>query len=239
MFAFASNERAMMDALLNGEDFHYATAKAAWGQRDNFCTCGMGLGVARELHEKGCLVKWWRQRAKMLLFSRLYGGGIKKVAELIRCTLREAEEFVEQFNENLPGVARYMERLVEEVQETGRLINLFGREYIIERRKAYKAVNYMVQGSSAEIMKRAIVRVARFLDQEYRGSYVIGTVHDELIAEIMREHHSMDLMRRVVRLMQADSDAIPNLTIPLPVGMKYTTTNWSHAKEVNVDKRAA
>jgi len=241
VFAFASREKAMMDALLRGEDFHLSTAGAAWGHRADFCTCGVDprwkRRSARELHKKTCLIKWWRQRAKMILFSRLYGGGIGKVAFLIRCSMEEAAEFVDQFNENLPGVKRYMDRLVEEVRETGMLINLFGREYEIDRQKAYKAVNYMVQGSSAEIMKRAVVRVDAMLRQDYAGSYVVGTVHDELISEIAEMHHSAQLMMKIIRLMQADSKRIPNLPIPLPVGMKYTQTDWSHAKEVSFLKR--
>jgi len=241
VFAFAANEKAMMDALLSGQDFHLSTAGAAWGHRDDFCTCGVDPRwknrLPRELHKKTCLIKWWRQRAKMILFSRLYGGGIGKVAFLIRCSMEEAAEFVDQFNANLPGVKRYMDRLVEEVRESGMLINLFGREYEIDRHKAYKAVNYMVQGSSAEIMKRSIVRVDNFLRADYSGSYVVGTVHDELISEIYEGHHSAQLMSKIIKLMQVDSHRIPNLQIPLPVGMKYTRTDWSHAKEVAFLKR--
>lgn len=241
VFAFAANEKAMMDALLSGQDFHLSTAGAAWGHRDDFCTCGVDPRwknrLPRELHKKTCLIKWWRQRAKMILFSRLYGGGIGKVAFLIRCSMEEAAEFVDQFNANLPGVKRYMDRLVEEVRESGMLINLFGREYEIDRHKAYKAVNYMVQGSSAEIMKRSIVRVDNFLRADYAGSYVVGTVHDELISEIYEGHHSAQLMSKIIKLMQVDSHRIPNLQIPLPVGMKYTRTDWSHAKEVAFLKR--
>jgi DNA polymerase I-like protein with 3'-5' exonuclease and polymerase domains len=242
VFAFGANEQAMMDALLSGEDFHLSTAGAAWGHRQDFCTCGVDPRwkhrTARELHKKDCLIKWWRQRAKMILFSRLYGGGIGKIAFLIRCSMEEAAEFVDQFNENLPGVKRFMDRTVQEVRETGTLINLFGREYDIDRQKAYKAVNYYVQGSSADIMKRAVVRVDEYLREEHPGSYVIGTVHDELLAEIHRDHHSAGLMSKVISLMQMDSKKVPNLPIPLPVGMKYTHTDWSHAKEVAILKRS-
>src|SRR5690606_20948048 len=113
VFAFVANEKSMKRALLSGSDFHLSTARAAWGHRDDFCTCGRWKEVEQELrrnksfavswdiekhkHKKGCLIKWWRQRAKMILFSRLYGGGIGKVAFLIRCSLEEAENFVNDF----------------------------------------------------------------------------------------------------------------------------------------------
>jgi DNA polymerase I-like protein with 3'-5' exonuclease and polymerase domains len=81
------------------------------------------------------------------------------------------------------------------------------------------------------------VRVDNFLRADYAGSYVVGTVHDELISEIYEGHHSAQLMSKIIKLMQVDSHRIPNLQIPLPVGMKYTRTDWSHAKEVAFLKR--
>ena len=242
-FAFVAKEKSMIEALLSGQDFHLSTAAAAWGHRKDFCTCGVDKHwrqkLPRELHKKGCLIKWWRQRAKMILFSRLYGGGQKKIAFLIRCTLEEAAEFIEDFNSNLPGVKEYMDDLVQEVRETGKLINLFGREYPIDREFAYKAVNYMIQGSCAEVMKRALVRIDRYLQTHYPKSHVIGSVHDEALQEIHRDDHSVFLMQKIVKIMQADSHYIPNLSVPLPVGMKITTTHWSAAKEVTFLKRAA
>ena len=256
VFAFIANEKAMIKALLGGHDFHLSTAKAAWGHRDDFCTCGRWAVTEKMLkkdpkfvinwdmekgkHDKGCLIKWWRQRAKMILFSRLYGGGIAKVAWLIRCSLGEAEEFVTDFNNNLPGVASYMSNLIEEVRETGKLVNLFGREYPIDSKFAYKAVNYQVQGSSAEVLKRALVRIDRLLRKEYPKSHLVGTVHDEIIAEIYKRDHSASLIREIIRLMQVDSKYIPNLPVPLPVGMKMTSSSWHEAKEVwFLNKKAA
>jgi DNA polymerase I-like protein with 3'-5' exonuclease and polymerase domains len=243
VFAFVANEKSMIKALLSGQDFHLSTAAAAWGHRKDFCTCGVDRHfkqkLPREVHKKGCLIKWWRQRAKMILFSRLYGGGQKKIAFLIRCSLAEASEFIDDFNENLPGVKRYMDELVQEVRETGRLVNLFGREYPIERDRAYKAVNYMIQGSCAEIMKRALVRIDNYLQTNYPMSHLIGSVHDEALQEIHQDDHSVQLMKRIIKIMQVDSTFVPNLTVPLPVGMKITANHWSAAREVTFLKRAA
>jgi DNA polymerase I-like protein with 3'-5' exonuclease and polymerase domains len=255
VFAFVAKEKAMMRALLSGSDFHLSTAQAAWGHRDDFCTCGRWKEVLQEIkrnnayiinwdleksrHKKGCLIKWWRQRAKMILFSRLYGGGIGKIAFLIRCSMMEAEEFVNDFNENLPGVRDYMNRVIDQVRDTGILTNLFGREYAIEKRFAYKAVNYMVQGSSAEILKRALVRIDKHLLANYDRSHLVGSVHDEGICEILLRDHSAALMRKIIQLMQMDSHYVPNLPVPLPVGMKLTSTSWNDAKEVYFLKRAA
>lgn len=270
VFAFVANEETMKRSLLSGSDFHMSTARTAWyeGNKKGFCTCGRWTEVEQEmrankqfvliwekekpLHKKGCPVTWWRQRAKSILFSRLYGGGIDKIAQLIRCSRRDAERFIEEFNENLPGVKEYMDDTIDGVRETGVLVNLFGREYPIEKSFAYKSVNYMVQGTSAEIMKRAIVRVDEHLhvnypgewtrdanrNREYLGSHVIGTVHDQLLAEIHPEDHSRRLMREIIHLMQVDSNKIPNLTVPLPVKMEWTNTSWPEAKEISVVERS-
>jgi DNA polymerase I-like protein with 3'-5' exonuclease and polymerase domains len=235
IFAFAAQEETMMKALLDGADFHLSTAFAAWGDRSDFCTCGQGNTAPRKVHTKACLLNWWRQRAKMILFSKLFGGGLAKIAELIRCPEAQAREFVRDFETRLPGVRRYMDNLVTQVRQDGILVNLFGREYPIESDRAYKAVNYMVQGSAAEIMKRGTVRVDRHLRAHYPGSCVVGTVHDEMIAEIKREHHSRQLMREMIALMQEDSHYVPNLPVLLPVKMNWTHSNWHMAQEIDLD----
>jgi len=175
----------------------------------------------------------------MILFSKLFGGGLGKIAELIRCPEAQAREFVRDFETRLPGVRRYMDNLITQVRQDGILVNLFGREYPIEPDRAYKAVNYMVQGSAAEVMKRAAVRVDRHLRQYYPGSGTVGTVHDELIAEIKREHHSRQLMRETIELMQVDSHYVPNLPVLLPVKMNWTHSNWHMAQEIDVDGKTA
>jgi len=266
VFAFTANEESMKAALLSGSDFHLNTARSAWyeANKRDFCTCGRWKEVEQEIrrnkhfiliwdeekkkHKKGCLITWWRQRAKSLLFSRLYGGGIDKIAQLIRCTRKEAIRFISQFNENLPGVAEYMANTVQTCRDTGVLVNLFGREYQIDRSKAYKAVNYQIQGSSAEVMKRAIVRVNEHLttkypgewaedpdgNDEYLGSHVIATVHDSMLAEIHPDDHSKRLMREMIELMQVDSHVVPNLHVPLPVKMEWTNSSWPEAQEISL-----
>lgn len=217
IFAFVAKEPSMMDALLHGHDFHLSTAQAAWGDRPDF----------EELK------KWWRQRAKMILFSKLYGGGVGKIASLIRCSTEEAWQFLVDFDEKLPGVRRYMDDLIDSVTRTGMLTNLFGRQYPISRNKAYRAVNYMVQGSAAEVMKRALVRLDKLCKiPRWKHVRLVGTVHDEAILELPIKVDSPELRAEVIRLMQVDSHYVPNLPRPLPVSMKLTYTNWSEAKEV-------
>jgi DNA polymerase I-like protein with 3'-5' exonuclease and polymerase domains len=226
VFAFCAQEKAMIEALLSGHDFHFSTARAAWGDRDDFCTCGSGDLYDPKNHEN-CLSKWWRQRAKMILFSKFYGGGLDKIADLIRCSKKEARGFVEDFENQMPGVPQYMRRLVSEVSETGILINLFGREYRINPSFAYKSVNYMIQGSSADVLKRSLVRLDRLFRRHYPEAFLCGSVHDEVVIELPEEYHNELFMRQIIKEMQRDSRVVPGLKIPLPVTMAVADDHMS------------
>lgn len=215
IFAFQAQGDVMCKALLSGHDFHLSTAQAAWGDRDDF--------------EK--FKKWWRQRAKMILFSKFYGGGIDKIAELIRCSREEAEQFNSDFNQGMPEVLRYTKRLSNQVRRDGHLDNLFGRRYPIDPNLAYRSVNYMIQGSAAEVIKRAMIRIDRLTQKKYRRVRLVGTLHDELFIELPINHHSPDLVSDLKCAMQKDSKLV-GLPVPLPVTFKLVKTNWSEAEEL-------
>jgi DNA polymerase-1 len=211
IFAFQAQGEVMCRALLSGHDFHLSTAQAAWGQRDDF----------EEFK------KWWRQRAKMILFSKFYGGGIDKIAELIRCPREDAEQFNGDFENSMPEVPRYMRRLSNKVRREGELINLFGRRYPIDPNLAYRAVNYMIQGSAAEVIKRAMIR----LDKLHPRIRLVGTLHDELFLEFPKRLESKQLVTDMRGIMQKDSKIV-GLPVPLPVTFKRTESNWSEAEEI-------
>lgn len=213
IFAFQSGDSVMCEALLGGHDFHLSTAKAAWGDRKDF-----------EQYKK-----WWRQRAKMILFAKFYGGGIDKIAFLIRCMRSEASQFVQDFDQRLPGIPRYMKRLTNKVRREGILVNLFGREYPINPDLAYRAVNYMIQGTAAEVMKRAMIRI----DKIHKNLRLMGTLHDEVFLELPNRLHSKSLMIEIQSAAQEDS-ANCGLPVPFPIGFKMTKTNWSEAEEVEL-----
>jgi DNA polymerase-1 len=165
----------------------------------------------------------------MILFSKFYGGGLDKIAFLIRCDRKQAAEFVNDFDNRLPGVNRYIKRLSNKVRREGLLINLFGREYPIEPNFAYRGVNYMIQGSAAEVIKRAMIRIADI----HPKLRMMGQLHDELFLELPERLHSKSLMREIQSAAQADSSKC-GIPVPLPIGFKMTKTNWSEAKEVEL-----
>lgn len=178
-----------------------------------------------------------RNRSKNLQFCTVYGGGAKKVAEMIGdgCTKAEAEAFLARYNETFPGVAEFMDLTVREVRKTGRTTNAFGREYQIDREFAYLATNYRIQGTAADLIKRAMIRVDDFLaEPEYAGhAELLLQIHDELIVEGDERYDSEALMRGLVSCMQADWKLLRS-PVPFPVGMKVARERWSETMDVDL-----
>ncbi len=206
----------MMKALLDGRDFHSAVAQQIWGHT--------------ELYKSN--PDYIRKRAKLLMFCKLYGGGAKKVAYLTDSSVDDAKTFIDDFNEKLPGVSRFMNQMVNKASREGRIQNPFGRYYYIDPNFAYKAVNYLVQGSSADILKRSMIRIHNLFQERWKGCQILLTLHDELIMEIPKEYHSKQLMREIITEMQRDSAQV-KVPVPLPVGMKIAEKRWAFTKEID------
>lgn len=215
VFSFLAEEKAMMQALLAGRDFHGAVAEQVWGNHPEFHTNP----------------SYYRKRAKLLMFCKLYGGGVKKVAYLTDATEAEARQFVQDFDSRLPGVNLFMNRMVNRVRREGKILNPFGRTYYIDANFSYKAVNYLVQGTSADILKNAMIRIDKLFRKRWKGCHILLTLHDELVLEVPLEYHSKQLMREIIYEMQRDS-ALVSVPVPLPVGMKIAKHRWSDTKEI-------
>jgi len=259
IFAFLSGDAGMQKALLNGTDLHLYTARTAWSHLREFCTCKrwrrdiepalrknpdlvIKWDIEKQRHSKKCMIRFWRMRAKEIFFSRTYGGGNKmtgKIAFMMRKGLEAGKAFIADFDRRLPGIRTFIDRTIEEIEETGFTKNAFGREYHLDPKWAYKGVNYDVQGTAADILKRAMVRVDDLLQRDYPRSHLMGSIHDEFLIEVHHKDHSPELMRKILQAMQADSHLIPGLKVPLPVAMKITSTSWADARDVVFLKRAA
>jgi DNA polymerase-1 len=216
VFAFRAKDEKMIDLLLSGEDFHSGVAQIAWGDEPDF------------IENKS----YYRKRAKLLLFSLIYGGGVKKQAELLECPINDAAMFRAQFMDRLPGVRVHMDNVIRDTRSKGYLVNAFGRVYPIERDKAYKAVNYDVQGSSADMGRRAMINIERVCDRYGDKLNLLLFLHDEYMLEA---HQSLgpDVQREVISAMQQDHSFF-DCPVPFPVGMKVATDCWANAKEVEL-----
>lgn len=215
IFAFLAQDPTMMDALLSGKDFHKTNAEKVWGKMPDY----------RER------VGIYRKRAKGLFFGRLYGGGKKTAAETLECTMLEASEYIAQFESELPGVRAFIDKTSAKIESGEKLKNAFGRWYDIPRDYSYKGVNYMVQGTAADIAKRAMIRIQKALDDAKSGGSIILMLHDEFAIEVPRKNHSKELMRAIIRAMQADSKKL-GIPIKVPVDMDIVESRWSKAEKL-------
>lgn len=204
LFAHESGDRRVMDVMTSGRDLHNETCEALYGY----------------VEEKK------RVLAKIVNFGILYGMGKKTFAWKLKCSPEKIEELLELYYQNFPGVRDFQQRVISQVRSSGYVRNWANRRYHIDPRFAYKGVNYLCQGGAADILKRAMVRVGRFL----RGlkSNMIMTIHDEIVVEI---HHSERhfVPKAIAQIMMQN----PELSLPLKVSVEKAEPNFGHLVKVS------
>ena len=209
----------MMDTLLTGEDFHGLIAKIVWGHLPDF-------------KEK---YTYYRKCGKLIMFCTLYGGGIKKLATLIPCTIEKAEKFKEQHSRNIPGIPQFIYRTSNRVLREGFLTNPMGRHYKIDPNFTYRAVNYLIQGTAADILKEALNLTYDMLQKDWPESQILLSMHDEIMIELPIKYHCKRMMRQIVTCMQKAGEPV-GLPVLLPVGIKMCRKRWFRVKEIPLER---
>jgi DNA polymerase I-like protein with 3'-5' exonuclease and polymerase domains len=224
-FAFLSGEPRMQEQLLAGKDFHNAIAQISFGKKEDY-------------KERA---KYYRKLAKLIMFGKLYGGGVGtpekpgRMTKLLQMPFDEAKEFIDSWEKDFAEAKAFMKTMSREAERNGEAWNAFGRRYRLEKQWSYKVVNYLIQGGCADLLKMAMMRVDWMLTNRYDhpGLGLINTIHDELMIEVPYAVHSRRLMREIMWVMQMDSHRL-NVPVPLPVGMKIATKRWSHTQSVSI-----
>lgn len=163
VFCAYAGEGALLDAIREGRDMHTMTA-------DN-----IGL---RERQRPNGVVESKRQRGKVFNFSVVYGAGVRSIRKAFRVNSAEAKRMLQRYHDAYPEVGRLQARVQWRLEDTGYLKSALGRRYRLDPRDAYKGVNYLVQGTASEILKKACVRLHK------QGVPVVGVVHDEILAHV-------------------------------------------------------
>ena len=163
-----------------------------------------------------------RRSAKMINYGIIYGIGAFGLAQRLGIPQKEAKAFIEAYFEEYPGVRDYMEEAKSRARENGHVETLFGRRcYIPEinaklpTRRNYaerQAINAPIQGSAADIMKRAMIGVAGALAREKLETRMLLQVHDELVLEV--PDAELDTVRVLVREVM---EGAASLSVPLVV----------------------
>ena len=216
VLAHLSQDKSLLDAFLQDEDIHAATAAKLFGINASQLTPDM------------------RRLAKTVNFGVIYGMsdyGLEQATELSR---DEATQFIASYFAQHPGVEQYIETTKQKVRKTGYVQTLLGRRrYIPEinssdrqvREAAERmAINMPVQGTSADIIKVAMINLHREMTQRQLKSKMLLQVHDELVFEVPEAE--LEEMQKLVPQMM--STAL-KLSVPLKVDIK-SGQNWGELK---------
>lgn len=210
-----TGDEAMREAFQNGEDIHTATAARVFGVRPEEVTPEM------------------RSKAKTVNFGILYGISAYGLAQRIRISRTEAQELIDQYFRQFPGIRRYMEETIAFAREHGYVETLLGRRrYLrdINSRNATaraaaerNAINSRIQGTAADMIKIAMGRIhRRFVEEGFRSKMLLQ-IHDELLFDLHREEQET-VPPIVEELMRT---ALP-LSVPVVVELGIGE-NWLEA----------
>ncbi|WP_071431882.1 DNA polymerase I [Angelakisella massiliensis] len=215
VLAAIAEDKNMIDAFLAGEDIHTNTAAQVFDMPPLFITPLM------------------RSRAKAVNFGIVYGIGAFSLSKDIGVSVAEADQYIKNYLKTFSGVRDYMERTVEEAKEKGYVSTLFGRRRYLPELKSSNhnlrsfgqrvAMNMPIQGTAADIIKIAMVRVYQRLREEGLKAKLILQVHDELIVEAPEEEAS-----RAAEIVRDAMTHAVSLAVPMEVDLKIGK-DWAEA----------
>jgi DNA polymerase-1 len=216
VLAHLSKDPALIESFRQDLDIHAATARRVFGESST---------VPAEEQ---------RRRAKIINFSMIYGASAFSLARELETSNAEAQDFIDRYYEKHPKVREFLEAVVEQAKKTGYVSTLFGRrrqvpELQLKDKNAQQAgrriaLNTPIQGTAADLMKKAMIEVWRALREQGLGARTILQVHDELVFEVPDKETSP-----VEALVREKMENIFKLAVPLKVRLSWGI-NWAEAK---------
>ena len=215
LLAHISDDKAMINAFLSGEDFHAVTASNVFRVPLEEVTPAM------------------RSSAKAVNFGIVYGISAFSLAQDIHVMPKEAQAYIDAYFREYKGVHQYMADVVEKAKDDGYVTTLYGRRREIPELKNSKyavrqfgervALNMPIQGTAADIMKLAMIDVDRAMKKSGLKAKLVLQVHDELIVECPEEEAD-----QVSEILKNSMTGIASLSVPLLVEV-HAGRNWAEA----------
>lgn len=177
--------------------------------------------------------KTLRTSAKNSQFALAYGARLPRVADTLGLSQEEARTGYNAYCARFPRIYNFTKNMMREIESVGYVTTPFGRRLKTNPVKPFTASNYRVQGTAANIIKLAQIRVDAYLQKNYPDKmYLLLPIHDELIIEMKREllPKHKEILKDIRRIMIT----MPEIKIPLDVEIKMTTYTWYQAKEIKV-----
>ena len=216
ILASIANVEALKQAFKDGKDIHSKTASDIFGVPIDMVTKSM------------------RRIAKAVNFGIVYGISGFGLSENIGVSTKEAKEFINNYLETYPGIKNYMDDTIAKAKEVGYVRTLFNRKRIIPElnNKNYMirsageriALNTPIQGTSADIIKKAMIEIDKKFKENNIKSKMILQVHDELIFDTLKEEKE-----KVCEIIESVMDADYNINVPLEIDIE-SGEDWYQAK---------
>ena len=216
LLAHMAGDEAMQQAFRSGEDFHTVTAAKVFH-----------VPEAEVTHQM-------RSRAKAVNFGIVYGMSAFSLSQDIHVTVAEAKDYMERYFATYPGVRQYMTDVVERAREQGFVETLYHRRRALPELKSANfvqrsfgervALNMPIQGTAADVMKLAMLRVHDRIRREGLQARLIMQVHDELIVECPEREQ-----QAVETLLRQEMEQVAALAVPL-TAEAHSGKNWREAK---------
>jgi DNA polymerase-1 len=216
VLAHLSKDPALIETFLHDRDIHEETAERVFGNASILFK-----------EEK-------RRRAKIINFSMIYGASAFSLAKELETSTSEAQDFIDLYYEKYPKVRQFLEKKVRDAQEKGFSETIFGRkrqvpelqhkDKMIQQAGRRIALNTPIQGSAADLMKKAMIDIWREMKRKDLKSKMILQVHDELVFEVPdAEKDEMEI------LVKERMENVFPLKAPLKVHLSWGV-NWAEAK---------
>lgn len=216
LLAHLSGDEHLVRAFNEGEDFHAETAARVFGVPVSEVTPDL------------------RSRAKAVNFGIVYGQQAYGLSQSLHISMAEARDMIDRYYEAYPGVRTFLDNVVARAKQTGYAETMYGRRRHIPELKAKNpqlrgfgertAMNHPMQGTAADIIKIAMVRVSRRLEEEGFAAHMILQVHDELDFEC-----PIDEVERLTTMVRDAMEHVVDLRVPL-IAEASTGITWADAK---------
>lgn len=216
ILAHFSKVPSLIEAFNNGVDIHAKTASDIFGVDIDSVT------------------KVQRRIAKAVNFGIIYGISSFGLSENLSITPKEASKFIENYLSTYPGIKEYMDKTIELAKKEGYAVTMFNRKrtiqelyntnYMIRQSGERMALNTPIQGTSADIIKKAMVLIHNEMIRQNLKSKLIIQVHDELVFDC-----KIDELEKITSIMKNVMENVCELNVPLKIDVSYGN-NWYEAK---------
>jgi DNA polymerase-1 len=215
VFAHYSDDKAFIEAFKSGADIHKRTASEILRVPD------------------GAVTQEMRRIAKAINFGIIYGMGSRKLSEELEIDIKTAKNYIDSYYDRYKGLAKYREETIQFAREKGYVATMFGRRRylpdirhdnrVVQANAERMAVNTIIQGTAADLIKKAMINIYRRLKEEGLESKMILQVHDELVFEVPERE-----LATVIPLIKHEMEEVSSLRVPLKVDIG-SGKNWDEA----------